>query len=567
MTTEEIGDRIKFCIDVILKEAREETRLVKQIFYCMLSAYTNNPINLAINAPSGEGKNYILQKVGELFPDNDVIFLAGLSEKALYHRNGILVIKNETGQYEPVEITLQKIDEKIRDKESEIGPSDNHDLKQALQNQVKDLEQEKKDISKTARNLIDLSYKTLVILDTPSPGLFGALMSLLSHDRYEAEYEFTDKNMSTGIKTRTNILRGWPVVIFAQAIDYSSYKRWPEVQRRFIITNPKMDRDKYDAAIDLIGKKFGLPDFAYQAQVVSEEEKDTARSIIEDLKLGLLDLIKDSKPGKNNAIIPYYQSLHKSLSREKASDMTMAHRLFTFLSLIPQIDAYSTSRPHLRVTDPNNPIFIQVIPFATFEDLNESIYLMEYADGVRPYVLEWYHKVFLPTYNAKTAPDSKIKTGNKGQEIEIVENVKAVTTDELANATLVRQSKTLSKKEIIETYLEPLINQNYINKEDSELDKRKNIYYPVITTKVENKNKNLFDMPQSNNLLQNTKVRVIDSTIFPSKEYLKCEIQAILNFSIQKHFFTKIVNHEKKEISIEDLVDQYYSHTEEYFEK
>lgn len=293
MTTEEIGDRMKFCIDVILKEAREEKRLVKQIFYCMLSAYTNNPINLAINAPSGEGKNYILQKVGELFPDNDVIFLAGLSEKALYHRNGILVIKNEVGQYEPVEITLQKIDEKIRDKEGEIGSSDNHDLKKALQNQIKDLEQEKKDISKTARKLIDLSYKTLVILDTPSPGLFGALMSLLSHDRYEAEYEFTDKDMSTGIKTRTNILRGWPVVIFAQAIDYSSYKRWPEVQRRFIITNPKMDRDKYDAAIDLIGKKFGLPDFAYQAQVVSEEEKDTARSVIEELKSGLFDLIKE----------------------------------------------------------------------------------------------------------------------------------------------------------------------------------------------------------------------------------------------------------------------------------
>ena len=256
MTTEEIGDRIKFCIDVILKEAREETRLVKQIFYCMLSAYTNNPINLAINAPSGEGKNYILQKVGELFPDNDVIFLAGLSEKALYHRNGILVIKNETGQYEPVDITLQKIDEQIQDKEGEIGTASNHDLKQALQNQIKDLEQEKKDISKTVRKLIDLSHKTLV-------------MSLLSHDRYEVEYQFTDKDMSTGIKTRTNILRGWPVVIFAQAIDYSSYKRWPEVQRRFIITNPKMDRDKYDAAIDLIGKKFGLPDFAYQAQVVN----------------------------------------------------------------------------------------------------------------------------------------------------------------------------------------------------------------------------------------------------------------------------------------------------------
>jgi hypothetical protein len=57
---EGINDRIEFCINMILKEAREETRLVKQILYTMLSAYTNNPINLAINSPSGEGKSYVL---------------------------------------------------------------------------------------------------------------------------------------------------------------------------------------------------------------------------------------------------------------------------------------------------------------------------------------------------------------------------------------------------------------------------------------------------------------------------------------------------------------------------
>jgi hypothetical protein len=84
--------------------------------------------------------------------------------------------------------------------------------------------------------------------------------------------------------------------------------------------------------------------------------------------------------------MPFYQSLHKSLSREKASDMTMAHRLFTLLSLLPQIDVHSATRPHMRVTDPKDPKFLQVIPFATFEDLKESIYLMEYADGVK---LKW----------------------------------------------------------------------------------------------------------------------------------------------------------------------------------
>ena len=95
-STINVKDTIQFCIDVILKEAREETRLVKQIFYVLLSMYTNNPINLAINAPTGEGKNYVIKKVGELFPSEDVIFFAGLSEKALYHRHGILGCKGST---------------------------------------------------------------------------------------------------------------------------------------------------------------------------------------------------------------------------------------------------------------------------------------------------------------------------------------------------------------------------------------------------------------------------------------------------------------------------------------
>jgi hypothetical protein len=562
-----IEDRIGWCVSVILKEAREEKRLVKQILYCMLSAYTNNPINLAINAPTGEGKNYILQKVGDLFPKNDVIFLAGLTEKAVYHKEGVLVIKSQSGEYRLLTEIVNDLDDQIADKESEIARTTNKDLKQVLQVQIKELEQSKKDIPKSAMKLIDLSHKILVILDTPSPGLFAALMSLLSHDRYEAEYEFTDKDNATGIKTRSNILRGWPVVIFAQAIDYSSYKRWPEVQRRFIITNPKMDRDKYDAAIDLIGARFGLPDFAYEAKVVSDIDKDLARGIIEELRDGLLDLTKNSKPGKNNTIIPFYQSLHKSLSREKASDMTTAHRLFTYLSLLPQIDIYSTNRPHLRFTDPNNPIFIRVFPFATFEDLKESIYLMEYADGVRPYILEWYHKVFLVAYNAKEKIDSKVKKSSKGEEIdEIFENVKAVTTDELVIATFEHQRKNLSKKEILETYLEPLINQNYINKEESELDKRKKIYYPVLLINDGVKNKNLFDLPQSNNLLQNSKVWVKDPTIYPSKEYLKSEIQAILDYSIRKGYSTKIVNHEKKEITLDELLIQYYGNAEEYFQ-
>ena len=89
----------------------------------MLSSYTNNPINLAINSPSGEGKTWVIQKVGEKFPEEDVMYIAGMTEKALFHRSGILVIKKEkgTGEYEPIDERISQIDIAIEDKELEIS--------------------------------------------------------------------------------------------------------------------------------------------------------------------------------------------------------------------------------------------------------------------------------------------------------------------------------------------------------------------------------------------------------------------------------------------------------------
>jgi hypothetical protein len=115
-----IDNPIQYCIDTILKEAKEESRPVKQLLYTMLSAYTNNIINLAINSPSGEGKAYVLQKVGELFPKKDTLFLAGMTEKALFHRPGKLVDKNEVWEYQPSENKLEEIDSLEIEKELRI---------------------------------------------------------------------------------------------------------------------------------------------------------------------------------------------------------------------------------------------------------------------------------------------------------------------------------------------------------------------------------------------------------------------------------------------------------------
>ena len=98
-----IEDKIEYLLDVILKEARKEEKFSYQLIITMLSAYSNNPINLLINAPSGVGKNYVINIVSSLFPKSDILSLAGMTDKALFHRSGNLVIKNENGEYESIE--------------------------------------------------------------------------------------------------------------------------------------------------------------------------------------------------------------------------------------------------------------------------------------------------------------------------------------------------------------------------------------------------------------------------------------------------------------------------------
>jgi hypothetical protein len=159
-----IENLIQFCFDVILKEAKLEDRLVKQIFYHMLSAYTNNPLNLAINSPSGEGKNYVLRKVAENFPKEDVMFLTAMSEKALFHRQGTLVVKNDVGEYEPIDDRLEQIDSEIEDKEYELKSiAHKNDQKALLKSQIKTLEDEKKDLLKDAKKLIDHRYHRFLL--------------------------------------------------------------------------------------------------------------------------------------------------------------------------------------------------------------------------------------------------------------------------------------------------------------------------------------------------------------------------------------------------------------------
>jgi hypothetical protein len=124
---------------------------------------------------------------------------------------------------------------------------------------------------------------------------------------------------------------------------------------------------------------------------------------------------------------------------------------------------------------------------------------MEYANGIRPYVLEWYHEVFRKAFDNKIDVDCKvIKRNNDGQEAKIYEKKVALTTDDLVLETKEVLGKIFTKKQILDSYTNPLINQGYIDSTESELDRRCNVYYPIIAIKG---NKSLFDSDSSRALL------------------------------------------------------------------
>jgi hypothetical protein len=206
-------------------------------------------------------------------------------------------------------------------------------------------------------------------------------------------------------------------------------------------------------------------------------------------------------------------------------------------------------------------VTFQTNPLALFEDLKETIFLMQYANGVRPYVLEWFYEVFQTAFSGKTQKDSKIVYKGK-EQVEIFESKIALTTEDLVKKTYEVYNKTYTKKQILESYINPLINQGYIDKVESELDHRASIFYPLINTI---KNRKLFDSGQSNNISQESKIVIKDSAMFPDKQYMVSKIQAVLGYSARQGYFTKILDHGNKEIAIEELIDRYYHNPDDYF--
>ena len=237
-------DPLDYIMKYVSKKVKHEPTLIKLAVLVMASAYTPNPLNLALESPQSEGKSYPLVEVSELFPRKDVWNLGGMTPQVLTRERGYYVDR-ETGK------NIEKDIAKIKGEIAVLGQTKEDKEKRSS------LKGELISLMKESVKIIDMQGKILLFLEAPSKETFAKLRPILSRDKYEIEFKFVDIPYKNGPQvTMEARIRGWPVAIYATA-DNPHGNIWDQIRSRFIVVSPNMRKEKYKAANQYTASKHG----------------------------------------------------------------------------------------------------------------------------------------------------------------------------------------------------------------------------------------------------------------------------------------------------------------------
>jgi hypothetical protein len=565
---------INFIISTIRKEAEHDEISIKQLFYGMASASTKVPIpHIVYSKDPGAGKSYLLELVSSYFPTKYVIVLSGMSNKALLHREGVLVSKNKDSEklepitpiIEALESEAEELDGQIRAEQlkQQTPPSSFKDKDLIRQNKqrLNEINIEIKDIKSNASKLIDLSNQIILCLDTPQDSVYDALMSLISQDTSrDQQYSFVEKSDSGKIGTKNNIIRGMPVLFSTQVIDDSRSERFAEKNRRFVNVTPDTSTRKIGTAKGIIGLRYGSLPEEYDESVVSRDDRDRVKHLVNVLLAKLRQHSKDLQSKDSGVKIPFVKAVSDSIPNTKVWNMTIVERMMKYITIIAKVNM--DFRPKL-VNEQTG----QIYPIATFEDLKGALKLMERgANSVRPYIANWFNDVFIPAFKALDGKPNEDTIEQDGSII-IKERHVGLTTEQLADKTKeVYGGSKPSSKELLEKYLYPLLNQGIVNYTASLINRKFNIFFPVEEVNITS----IFKDPD------NPKLNVSSPDIFPSKNVLKEEFRILskrysnegVNFNKIFSGYYKLLDADgKTEITLDDMIDRYFGSPEEVFTK
>ena len=146
------------------------------------------------------------------------------------------------------------------------------------------------------------------------------------------------------------------------------------------------------------------------------------------------------------------------------------------------------------------------------------------------YKMKFLTEIFLELYRSKDGPD-----GSENKQEKVV----AITTKELCEYLKQQTGKAITSNNMKQTYLNELLNNGLIDEEESILDKRQKIYYPLVDL-VANEAERIpiyNNLSEMDNLLQHSKIIIPKNCKDIPDNWLNLSILDLLRYSVNKGDF------------------------------
>ena len=421
-------------LNIVEREVKEESENITQIALTFFSAYTGNPQNTRILAPSGEGKTYLVLKVANHFPSDDVIILSKATPQSIkYNLNSKRVIENGDGNFQDYDVAIKPL-------EDEISKTKDKEKQQELKNQIRELQN-------SAYDYIDFEYKTIVLVDSQSAELFETLKTTLSHDKEFQKSFSVNKSKSGTISGQKFVFHGWPALIYCSAKDEQKHDQTNEMNTRFHTISLRTTGKKYRKMLEHQAVVSSIPNSFYQEEILSGFE-------IGELNLKVESMINDLK-GNSEIFNPFGIGL-SGLFEDDAGYRTRQLKILDNNICV-----------HTLVNRKNRPKIIykdEIIPISTWFDIETACNLTKNPREIQPYKIKQFNKKIRPAIL------------EHGKELSLVDgNTKGLTASEIL-AHIDKKSEN-GRQKLQETILKPLVDQGFLEETEDPNDKRKYIYY------------------------------------------------------------------------------------------
>lgn len=421
-------------IDYVLgdldRRVKKDRPVKLSVFFTGLSSHLMEPINLFLKGESGSGKTYNTTETLRYFPQENIWYLGGMSQKALVHSHGILLNKNG----EEIDLENRPVKPGRKNFESDS------DYEEALSRYKEDLKATREEL-RESYTLVDLSHKILVFLEAPEFNTFQMLRPILSHDKEEIEYRFVDKTSKGQLRTMRVVLKGWPATIFLT----TDTKYVEELATRSFTTSPENTEDKILEANKLTNLKASCP-WKYGVETLEFQ-------IIQKLIRSLQDNLSENDI---DVIVPFmnlYELFPRSISRDMRDFQHFTHFLKTITLL------HFLQRPYAR--------------------LDKTQYVLSTVEDVEQ-ALDLYKEIFETT-----------RTGTEKRVLDFYHNIVKIKESWYLKELTAEYNKTAKRKlseDSIRVMLERLDKIGYVNSQKDDEDKRRNLYIPLM--KGEEKSEN-----------------------------------------------------------------------------